>query len=45
MAGVHFKNRVKIPPNGKEISIYEVTNMHINIGEFFINYEMTIPKR
>ena len=41
--GVHFKNKIEIPPQQK-ISIYEVTNMPTIIGEFSIDYGMTTPK-
>ena len=42
--GVHFKNRVEIPPQREKSSVDVVINMPTIIGEFSINYGMTTPK-
>ena len=34
--GVHFNNRVEVPPRRKKVSIYEVTNTPTIIGKFLL---------
>ena len=48
MDGVYFENRVGIhvaPRWKRNQHIYIVTNTSTIIGEFYIYYEMTTPKR